>query len=70
MGDQDPKHLDYERQPQFKLIRVSRRALLIVLSVLVALALCTFLPIWPATGVNGTRWRTTLWKSNVFVIYD
>ena len=46
------------------------RKVLVRLAILViAFLIISFLPIWHASGRSGS-WRTTLWNSNLFVIYD
>jgi hypothetical protein len=46
------------------------RRLLISMLILICVAITiTFLPIWRAHSWRG-EWRTTLWESDVFVIYD
>ena len=69
MNKANPPKLDYAGSVDIKLIPERRWLVLAILLALIALAISTFLPIWPASNFRGS-WRTTLWRSNYFVIYD
>lgn len=48
----------------------SRKAIVAHAMILViAVIALTFLPFWPASNYRG-KWRTSLWMSDYFVIYD
>jgi len=69
MDEPSRKPIDYDGRFTFKQLPDRRWEVLTIVLILAALFVSTFLPIWPASNMNG-RWHTSLWKSDLFVIYD